>query len=109
MVQLTPEERKVALFILSLALSGIILNHLTKTCCWVAAAVYPAPQLARLNLNQVSLAQLEATKCVPAKIAQEIIFSRDLHQGFSGWEQVREIKGIGKQRFDKLQEFFLIE
>ncbi|PIQ87125.1 MAG: hypothetical protein COV73_03790 [Candidatus Omnitrophica bacterium CG11_big_fil_rev_8_21_14_0_20_43_6] len=109
MLNFTPEERRVALFLLSLAFGGLILNNLVKANCRVSGVIYPPVQLARLNLNQVSLAKLEATKCVPVKIAQEIVGYRNLHQGFSGWEELNEIKGIGRQRLDKLKEAFFIE
>jgi DNA uptake protein ComE-like DNA-binding protein len=109
MVNFTPEERKVTLFILSLALCGLILNNLMKINCRVSAAVYPQVELAKLNLNQVGLSQLKQSKCVPVKVAQQIFEYRNLDQGFRSWEEVKEIKGVGGKRFDKLQEIFFIE
>jgi competence protein ComEA len=109
MINFTPEERKVALFILSLTLCGLILSNLMKINCRVSAVVYPQVELAKLNLNQVGLSQLKQSKCVPARVAQQIFDYRNLHQGFRSWEEVKEIKGIGGKRFDKLQEIFFIE
>jgi competence ComEA-like helix-hairpin-helix protein len=109
MLNFTPEERRVTLFLLSLAFCGLILSNLLKTNCRIAGVVYPQVQLARLNLNQAGLAELTQTKCVPVSIAQEIIEYRNSHRGFSRWEELKEIKGIGRQRFDKLKEAFFIE
>ena len=55
MFNFTTEERKVTLFLLGLAFCGIILSNLVKVNCRFVGLVYPPIQLARLNLNKVSL------------------------------------------------------
>ena len=80
-----------------------------KANCRVSAMIYPQVELAKLNLNQATLSQLKQSKCLPVKVAQQLLEYRNLHQGFSSWEQVRQIKGVGGKRFDKLQETFFIE
>jgi len=109
MPDFTPEERKVALFFLALIFAGIILSYLVKINCRVAGIVYPSASLARLDLNRVKLEELNRTKCVPARLAQRIIEYRNFHQKFSSLEELKEIKGIGKKRFERLKEIFFIE
>lgn len=105
----TPEERKITLFILGLALSGLVLNNLVKTNCRIKGVIYPAMQLAKLDLNKVSLAELVSTKCVSLELARRILEYRHLSQKFSRLEELKEVKGIGEQRYDKLKEIFFIE
>lgn len=109
MLNFTPEERKVVLFLLALAFCGLILSNLIKANCRLYARVYPQVQLARLNLNKVSLSELAGAKCVSLKLAQRIIEYRNFRREFGSLEELKEVKGIGPQRFDKLKEIFFIE
>ena len=109
MFNFTPEERKVTLFILGLALGGLVLSNLVKMNCRITGVVYPQIQLARLNLNKISLTELIAAKCIPVKLAQRIIEYRDLRKEFGSLEELKEVKGIGDQRYEKLKELFFIE
>jgi competence ComEA-like helix-hairpin-helix protein len=109
MLNFTPEERKVTSFLLSLAFCGLVLSNLIKVNCRIAGVVYPQIQLARLNLNKVSLGELIEAKCVPVKLAQRIIEYRNSRQEFGSLEELKEVKGIGQQRFEKLKEVFFIE
>jgi ERCC4-type nuclease len=109
MLNFTPEERKITLFLLSLALCGLVLNNLIKVNCRIERMVYPPIQLARLNLNKVNLAELAAVKCVSAVLARRILEYRDLRKKFNSLEELKEIKGIGDQRYSKLKELFYIE
>ena len=109
MFNFTPEERRVVLFLLGLAFGGLILINAIKVNCRITGVVYPSIQLARLNLNKVTLGELSGIKCVPAKLAQRIIEYRDSRQKFGSLEELKEVKGIGKQRFEKLKDLFFIE
>lgn len=109
MFNFTPEEKKVTLFLLSLAFCGLVLSNLVKVNCRIAGVVYPSIQLARLNLNKVSLAELTGTKCIPVKLAQRIIEYRNSREEFGSLEELKEVKGIGGQRYEKLKELFFIE
>jgi len=109
MLNFTPEERKVTLFLLSLAFCGLILNSLIKVNGRVSRIIYPQIQLAKLDLNKVNLDELVRTRSIPAGLAQRIIEYRNLHREFSSLEELKNIRGIGKQRFEKLKEVFFVE
>lgn len=109
MFNFTNEERKVTLFLMGLAFCGLILNNLIKVNCRIEKAVYPSMQLAKLNLNKVSLAELIATRSISMQLAQRILEYRDKRQEFSSLEELKEVKGIGGQRYSKLKELFFIE
>lgn len=109
MFHFTPEEKKVTLFLLGLALCGLVLNNLIKVNCRIERMVYPSIQLARLNLNKVSLTELVGAKCVPVQLAQRIIEYRNFRKEFGSLEELKEVKGIGEQRYGKLKELFFVE
>jgi competence ComEA-like helix-hairpin-helix protein len=109
MFNFTPEERRVTLFLLSLAFCGLVLSNLVKVNCRITGWVYPQIKLARLNLNKVSLTELIGTKYISVKLAQRIIEYRNFRQEFGSLEELKEVKGIGGQRFEKLKEIFFIE
>jgi len=109
MLNFTSEERKVILFILGLALCGLALSNLIKVNCRMEKIVYPQVELARINLNKVTLQELMHIKFISAKLAQSIIAYRDLHREFSSLEELKEVKGVGDQRYEKLKDVFFIE
>lgn len=109
MFNCTPEERRVVLFILGLAFSGLILSNLIKANCRITGVIYPQIQLTRLNINKVSLTELIESKCVPVKLAQRIIDYRHAHRVFGSLEELTQVKGIGQQRLEKLKKVFYIE
>jgi competence ComEA-like helix-hairpin-helix protein len=109
MFNFTPEERKVTLFLLSLAFCGLVLSNLIKTNCRIAGVVYPQIKLAKLNLNQASLEELIETRRISLKLARGIIEYRNSWQGFRSLEDLKAVKGIGPARYEKLQELFFVE
>ncbi len=109
MLDLTPEEKKVILFVLGLAFCGLILSNLMKANGRIEKIVNPQIQLARLNLNKVSLDELKGLKCVSLKLAGLILEYRALHKKFASLEELKEVKGVGSKRYEKLKEIFFIE
>lgn len=109
MVNFTKEESRVILFVLGLAFCGLVLNNLVKASCHIKKLVYPQVRLAKINLNQASLQELIELKCISAKLAQSIIEYRDARNEFSSLEELKEIKGIGNYRYEKLKDIFFVE
>ncbi len=109
MFNFTPEEKKVTLFLLGLAFCGLVISNLVKLNCRVEKFVYPPTQLAKLNLNQVEAKELEGVKCISAKLAQRILEYRAGGKKFASLEELKEVKGIGEKRYEKLKEIFFIE
>ena len=91
MLNFTPEERKVTLFLLGLAFCGLVLNNLVKVNCRIERMVYPPVQLAKLNLNQISLIELVATRCVSLELARRILEYRNSRKVFSSLEELKEL------------------
>lgn len=109
MFNFTSEERKVILFLLGLAFCGLVLNNLIKVNCRIEKMVYPSIQLAKFDLNKVSLKELTATRYLSERLARRILEYRSLHKEFSRLEELKEVPGIGDQRYGKLKELFFVE
>lgn len=109
MFNLTPEEKKVILFVLAACMLGLGINALTKSLPPAKAVFAAIPDLAKINLNKVSLGELLDTRCIPPKLAERIIALRSQKGEFDSLEELREIKGIGENRYEKLKEFFYLE
>jgi competence protein ComEA len=109
MLNFTSEEKKVVLFLLGLAFCGLALNCLIKVNAGVKSIVYPQVQLAKINLNKISLDELSKIKGISKKLAAKIIEYRNLHGEFSNLEELNEVKGIGKQRYEKVKEIFFLK
>lgn len=109
MFNFTSEEKKVALFILGLAFCGLILSSLAKVNAHVEKIINPPVQLARIDLNRVKPDELIKLRCLPKKLAQRILEYRALHQGFADLEELKEVKGIGQKRYEKLKGIFFVE
>jgi len=109
MLNFTTEEKRVILFVLGLAFCGLILSNLVKINGHIEKIVNPQIQLAKINLNKVSLDELIGFRCISPKLAQRIVEYRNLRKEFGSLEELKEIKGIGDQRYEKLSEIFFIE
>ena len=109
MLNFTPEEKKVILFLLVVAFCGIALNNLAKLNCRVKKLFSPEVRLAKIDLNKISMAQLLETRCLPEKTSRCIIEYRLEHGDFTSLEGLKEVKGVGAQRYEKLKELFFIE
>ena len=108
MLNFTKEEKRVILFLSGFAFCGLIFSQLIKLNAKIEKIIYPQTQLAKINLNQISLEELISFKCMPIKLAEEIINYRSFNQGFSSLEQLKDVKGIGDKRYEKLKEIFFI-
>lgn len=109
MLNFTLEEKKVILFLLAVAFCGICLSSLAKLNYRVKKMFCPQERLIKLDLNKISLEELLKTRCLPPKTARRIIEHRLEHGDFAGLDELKEVKGIGEQRCEKLKEIFFVE
>jgi len=109
MLNFTPEEKKAVLFLLVVAFCGIALNNLAKLNCNAKKLFSPEVRLAKIDLNKISLEELLKTRCLPEKTSRHIIEHRLEHGDFASLEGLKEVKGIGEKRYEKLKELFFVE
>ncbi len=109
MLDLTQQERKVILFLISVALVGLGINFVVKTNSRIERFVKADAEMLKININQATLEDLVGTKVVSAKLAAKIIEYRSSHSPFKELGDLKEIKGIGDYRYEKLKEIFYVE
>ncbi len=109
MLNLTQEERRVVVFLLTVVLVGLGINFCLKLNLKVRQTVYVDDSLVKINLNQVTLPQLLRVRCIPKKIAEKIIEYRLTNGSYGQVEELRQIKGVGEKRFNKLKDLFFVQ
>lgn len=109
MFNLTPEEKKVVLFLVSVALIGIGINFCLKANSPIKKYILYDINIAKINLNTASLEDLSESRALSKRLAQRIIEYRDAHSGFNDLEELKEIKGIGDYKYEKLKELFFVK
>lgn len=70
----------------------------------------PAPQAGprQVDLNQATLSELEALPGVGPKLAQRVIEHRDEKGPFRSVDDLRQVRGIGRKKFDRLRPHVLV-
>ena len=109
MFSLTNEERKVFLFLAIIALAGMAINFALKINSSSASILKADERIAKIDINQVSLEDLLASRLIPQKLAEKIVAYRNEHGQFRDLEELREVKGIGNFRLEKLKEILFVE
>lgn len=77
--------------------------------CRIKKLFCPQARLARIDLNKVSLEELINSRCLPVKTSRRIIEYRLKNGDFSSLEALKEVKGVGGKRYEKLREIFFVE
>lgn len=109
MFTLTRQEEQVLLFLAAITLIGLGINFACKTNVRVEKFIKVDARLTKIDLNKASLIDLERLPGVTPKLAKKII---DFHQAqgrFSNIEELKEIKGIGDYRYERLKDLFFVE
>ena len=108
MLNLTNQERQVILFLISVALAGVGINFIIKINSRIERFI-KADNMAKMDINQASLEDLLHTPNITAKLAKKIIEYRDSQGKLKSIEELKEIKGIGNYRLEKLKDIFRVE
>ena len=109
MLDLTPEERKVMLFLLAVAVAGAGVKFALKSRNPASEFLKIDNADIKLDLNSAGLAEILRTKALPRKLAENVLVFRRDHGPFNSLKEVKGVKGIGKFRYEKMKEFFFVE
>ena len=109
MFDLTRQEKQASLFLISVILLGLGIDFVVKTNSRVGRVLKTGAHTAKLDINKVSLDELAASQCLSPKLAKSIIEYRNNYGLFRGLQDLKEIKGIGDYRFEKLKDLFFVE
>jgi len=107
MFDLTPEERKVALFLITVALLGIGVNCLMKANPPVKALVIFVQDIGKIDLNHADKELLMSMRGIGEKLAQRIIEYRQEHGGIGDIQELRNIKGITNSTYEKIRDLLV--
>ena len=76
------------------------------TLCFVTPDAYAGEQ--QININTATVEELISLPGVGKSIAQRIKKYREEHP-FKSKEEIMEVKGIGKARFEKIKDLITVE
>ncbi|MBA5873068.1 MAG: hypothetical protein GDA66_00760 [Nitrospira sp. CR1.2] len=62
----------------------------------------------QIDLNQATVADLEALPGIGPKLAQRVIAHRDARGPFHSVDDLRQVRGIGRKKFDRLRPHVLV-
>jgi len=111
MLNITRQERGVILFLLGAALAGLAADFLIKNNSRPEVISYfnQGENTGRINLNQADIDALKSIPGVGEKLASRIIEYRNQHGDFTDGNELKEIKGIGKSKYNVIKEYLIIE
>jgi len=109
MFNLTRQERQASLFLISVILLGLGIDYAVKANARVGSIVKTDVHAVKLDINKVSLDELVAGQYLSPKLAKGIIEYRNNYGPFRDLRDLKEIKGIGDYRYEKLKDLFFLE
>ena len=108
MFSLTREERKVILFLITVALVGMGINFLSKRYSAVKTIICFDQNMGKLDLNQADKETLIGVSGIGEILAQRIIEYRSQQVGFKDIEELKKIKGISGYKYEKLKDYLVV-
>jgi competence ComEA-like helix-hairpin-helix protein len=109
MFAFTQEERRVILFLASVALLGLGINFLAKRYAAVKTAVCLNENIGKVNINKADQDALMIVPGIGRKLAERIIEYRHQNSTFTSVEELQNIKGFKGYRFEKIKGMLYVE
>jgi len=109
MFNLTNDEQKVIIFLLTIAFIGIGINFLIKLNTPVKILSCYGQDIGKIDLNTADKNLLISVRGIGPKLAQRIIDHREERDGFKDIEELKGIKGITNDRYEKIKDSFIIK
>jgi competence ComEA-like helix-hairpin-helix protein len=109
MLALTSQERRVILFLVFVALIGIGIDFLIKIYFPGKTIASFSQDLGKININTADKDLLMSVPGVGEKLALRIIEYRKQKGGFRSLEDLQDIKGITKNRHERIKGSFYVK
>ncbi len=109
MFNFTPQERRVIVFLTSVALLGLGINFALKVNSRIIKFIRVDNHITKININKANLQDLLGARGISPKSAKNIVAYRNNRGAFKDIEELKEIKGIGDYRYEKLKDLFFVE
>ncbi len=110
MIYLTSQERKAIIFILCLVVLGIGVDFIKKKTHRKSLINYEELQdrfFDKIDINRAKFSQLTSIPGVGETLARRIIDYRRAHGDFEDIEEVMNVRGIKKRKFEKLEKYII--
>jgi competence ComEA-like helix-hairpin-helix protein len=109
MLGLTAQERRVILFLITMALVGLGIEFLVKINSPLKVIVNAYQGLGKINLNSAGKEELKSLGGIGEKLAQRIIDYRAKVEGFKETDELKNIKGISDDKYEKIKDFLVVK
>jgi len=122
MIALTKRERYIILFLIATFILGLgvryfngdrhhlVTDTISKGCLSPDTALDAIiEQEETININTADINRLMRLPGVGPKYAERIIEYRQVHGGFEKAEDIKNIKGIGDKKFEKMKDMVTVE
>jgi competence ComEA-like helix-hairpin-helix protein len=109
MFNLTSQERRVLLFLMSATLVGMGINFLAKKYSCVKMLVNLYQDIGKVNLNTADKDLLISIPGIGEKLAKRILEYREKQTIFNTLEELKNIKGINDYRYEKIKDYLTIK
>ncbi|MFA5410875.1 MAG: helix-hairpin-helix domain-containing protein [Candidatus Omnitrophota bacterium] len=105
---LTPQERRVVLFLTGIALLGIGADFLLKKYFPGKAVSSLSCDIGKVDLNSADKELLMEVPGIGDKLAGRIIEYRKKQEAFYSIEELKNIKGIGNYKYERIKDAFIV-
>ncbi len=109
MLNMTHQERKVILFLIIVALTGIGIDLLRKKSSHLEAIACVTKDAGTINLNRADMDELKSLPGIGDKLAKAIIDYRDAHNGFKDPGELKNIRRIYPAKFEIIKSLVSVE
>ncbi|MFA6350552.1 MAG: helix-hairpin-helix domain-containing protein [Candidatus Omnitrophota bacterium] len=108
MLNLTSQEKKVIIFLISVALLGSGADVIIKRNSRARELFSIGDRVTKININSADKEVLMSIPGIGEKLADRIIEYRKLNNGFQDYEQLRGIKGFTRARLEKIKDNLIV-
>ena len=105
----TKEERVVLITIAAGILAGILISLFIHFPQKASAGPVQSAAVSYVNINSADAQELSRLPGIGASYAQRIIEYRTQNSGFKSVDELKNIKGIGEKKFEKLKRFVVLQ
>ena len=109
MLSLTRDERKVILFFCILALTGLGVRFSRKINPAFDSFIRAEDCRSKIDINQAEFRELLKVKGIGPVLAKNIIAHRERLGPFQDLQGLKEVKGIGEFKYNRIKEYITIK
>jgi len=93
---------------MSMILLGVGLNFAMKENSGVERFIKLDNQVTKIDVNKATLKELRSIKGITLRLANNIIEYREIYGPFRNLQDLKEVKGIGEYRLNKIKDHLTI-